>query len=203
MNDLLLSWLTFLQTTVWGGIKAAKVAPGAPVGVIGIGGLGSLAVQFLKALGHPTVAIDRRAEALQLATETPLKADLVIDSTSKTTVEDITKWADNEGLAAVIVCTDDLTANEWSLKLLRVHGQCIVLGLPTSPLRFDAFDLVFKELNITGSLVATVEEAREMMKVVEEFGIRSHVRVLSIDQAPDLPALYMDPHLKGRLVVKM
>lgn len=64
---------------MWGGIKAAKVNPGAPVGVIGIGGLGSFAIQFFKALGHPTVAIDRRPEALQLATELPLKADLVID----------------------------------------------------------------------------------------------------------------------------
>jgi hypothetical protein len=41
------------------------------------------------------------------------------------------------------------------------------------------------------------------MKVVEEFGIRSHVNVLSMDQAPDLAALYMDQHLKGRLVVKI
>lgn len=188
---------------MWGGIKAAKVNPGAPVGVIGIGGLGSFAIQFFKALGHPTVAIDRRPEALQLATELPLKADLVIDSTSTSACEDITKWADNEGLAAVIVCTDDLPANEWSLKLLRVHGRCIVLGLPTTPLRFDAFDLVFKELDITGSLVATVEEAREMMKVVEDFGIKSHINVVSLDQAPELPAMYMDPHLKGRLVVKM
>jgi D-arabinose 1-dehydrogenase-like Zn-dependent alcohol dehydrogenase len=188
---------------VWGAIKAAKLKPGERVGVIGIGGLGSLCIQFLKALGHPTVAIDKRSEALQLATETPLKADLVIDSTSPTASDDITKWADNLGLVAVIVCTDDVSASEWSLKLLRVHGRCVMLGLPTTPLRFDAFDLVFKELDIIGSLVATVEQAREMMKVVDDFGIRSHLNVISIDRAPELPALYMDPHLKGRLVVKM
>lgn len=195
--------LTSLQTTVWGAIKAAKVKSGEPVGVIGIGGLGSLAIQFLKALGHPVVAIDKRSEALQLATEMPLKADIVVDSTSVTACDDITKWTDNEGLVAVIVCTEDVAATEWSLKLLGVHGRCVMLGLPTTPLRFDAFDLVFKELSIIGSLVATVEEAREMMKVVDEFGVRSHVNVISMDQAPDLPALYMDPHLKGRLVVKM
>jgi D-arabinose 1-dehydrogenase-like Zn-dependent alcohol dehydrogenase len=149
------------------------------------------------------VAIDKRSEALQLATETPLKADLVIDSTSPAACDNITKWANNQGLAAVIVCTDDVTANEWSLKLLMTHGRCVVVGLPTDSLRFDAFALVFKELEIIGSLVATVEEAREMMKVVDESGIRSHLNVISIDQAPDLPALYMNPHLKGRLVVKM
>lgn len=118
------------QTTVWGGIKAANLAPKVPVGVIGIGGLGSLAIQFLKALGHPTVAIDRRPEPIDLAIEVPLKADLVIDSTSNTAVEDITRWADNEGLAAVIVCTDNVPVNEWSLKLLRVVvSQCSQLDI--------------------------------------------------------------------------
>jgi D-arabinose 1-dehydrogenase-like Zn-dependent alcohol dehydrogenase len=98
---------------VWGGIKVAKLNPGAPVGVIGIGGLGSLAVQFLKALGHPTVAIDRRPEALQLAVQTPLKADLIIDFGSTTACEEITKWANNEGLAAVIVCTVHTVGSSW------------------------------------------------------------------------------------------
>lgn len=171
--------------------------------MIGIGGLGSLAIQFLKALGHPTVAIDRRPEPLDLAVEVPLKADLVIDSTSSTAVEDITRWADNEGLAAVIVCTDDVPVNEWSLKLLRVHGKCVVLGLPTDPLTFNSFDLVFKELSIIGSLVTTLEETQKMMDVVDEFGIKTHINILCMDDAPNLPSLYMDPHLKGRLVVKM
>jgi D-arabinose 1-dehydrogenase-like Zn-dependent alcohol dehydrogenase len=188
---------------VWGDIKAAKLSPGAPVGVIEIGGLGSLAVQFLEALGHAAVAIDRRPEALQLAVQTPLEANLVVDFSSTTAREEVTKWANNEGLIAVLVCTDGIPANRWSLRLSRIHGQCVMLGLPTTPLKFDAFELVFKELNIVGSLVATVEETREMMKIVEDFGIGSHVNVLSMDNAPDLAVLYMDSHLKGRLVIKM
>lgn len=64
-----------------------------------------------------------------------------------------------------------------------------MLGLSTAPLRFDAFDMVFKELEVVGSLVATVEEARDMMKVVDDFDTRSHLNVISIDQAPELPAL--------------
>jgi D-arabinose 1-dehydrogenase-like Zn-dependent alcohol dehydrogenase len=86
---------------------------------------------------------------------------------------------------------------------LRVHGRCVVMGLPTTPLQFDAFDLVFKELNIVGSLVATFQEARKMTEIVEDFGIESHVKLLSMDKAPDSAALYMEPHLEGRLVIKM
>lgn len=149
------------------------------------------------------MAIDRRPEALELAAQVPLKPDLIVDSGSKSACKDITSWADNEGLAAVIVCTDDVPVNEWSLKLLRIHGRCVVVGVPTAPFQFSAFDLIFKELSVVGSLVATVEEAREMMDIVERFGVRSHVHVLSMDEAPELPSMYMNPHLKGRLVVRM
>ncbi|RAH67551.1 alcohol dehydrogenase GroES-like domain-containing protein [Aspergillus aculeatinus CBS 121060] len=189
-------------TTVWGGIEKAQLRPNSRVGVIGIGGLGSLAVQFLKALGHQVVAVDNRQEGLDLATEPSQKADLVVDSRSDTAVDEIVHWAGHGGLAAVIVCTDNVSVNGWSLKLLAAHGKCIVLGLPVDPLQFNAFDLVFKEIAIIGSLVATIEQARDMMVVVDRFHIRSHVRTLRLEDAPNLPSLYMDPHLKGRLVVK-
>lgn len=84
------------------------------------------------------------------------------------------------------------------------QGPCScghLLGLPTDALEFNAFDLVFKELSIVGSLVATVEEAREMIDVVDQFGILSLVTLLSLGDAPQLPARYMDSNLKGRLVV--
>ena len=124
---------TLLQTTVWGDIKAARLSPGTPDGVAGIGGLGSLAILFFRAHGHPTVTIDKRSEVFRIANEPPLKANLVVDSTSTNACEDITKWADNEGVAAVIVCTDDLAANKWSLKMSRVHGRCIVLDRRRHP----------------------------------------------------------------------
>ena len=58
-----------------------------------------------------------------------------------------------------------------------------LLGLPTDALKFNAFDLVFKELSIVESLVATVEEAREMIYVVDQFGILSLVSLLGLGDA--------------------
>lgn len=103
----------------------------------------------------------------------------------------------------MIICTDNVEAMKWSLKLLRIKGVCNIIGLPTEELRFNAFDLVFKELSIVGSLVANRRLVSEMMKVVEEKGVRSHVTTVTLEEAVRLPDLYMQKDLKGRLVVKM
>ncbi|KAL3487973.1 chaperonin 10-like protein [Aspergillus germanicus] len=189
--------------TVWGGLDAAGVEPGLPIGIIGIGGLGSLAAQFAVGRGHPTVAIDNRPEGRHLANEVPehLRPQRIIDSTSPTATQEIISFAGDGGLAAVIVCTDNVEVTEWSLKLLRPRGVCVPLGLPEDGFKFSAFDLIFKELRVKGSLVCNQPQAAEMMKFVAEKGVRSYVTRVKLEEAMDLPARYMDPHLKGRLVV--
>ncbi|KAL3447863.1 chaperonin 10-like protein [Aspergillus insuetus] len=189
--------------TVWGGLDAAGVEPGLPIAIIGIGGLGSLAVQFAVGRGHPTVAIDNRPEGRHLANEGPehLRPQKIIDSTSPNAEQEIIDFAGDGGLAAVIVCTDNVEVTEWSLKLLRPRGVCVPLGLPEDGFKFSAFDLVFKELRVKGSLVCNQPQAAEMMKFVAENGVRSYVARIGLEEAVDLPERYMDPHLKGRLVV--
>ncbi|KAL4877438.1 chaperonin 10-like protein [Aspergillus karnatakaensis] len=191
--------------TVWGGIDETHVEPGLPVGVIGIGGLGALALQFLAGLGHPTVAIDNRPEGRQLAAELPehLRPGKIVDYNSPNAVDETVRFAGDGGLAAVLVCTDSVEATEWSLKLLRTKGVCVPLGLPTEGFKFSAFDLIFKQLSVKGSLVANQRMVTDMMKLVAEKGVRSHVTTMTLEEATNLPEKYMDPHLKGRLVVTM
>ncbi|PYH99735.1 alcohol dehydrogenase GroES-like domain-containing protein [Aspergillus ellipticus CBS 707.79] len=187
------------------GLHQAAVKPGLPIGVIGIGGLGSLALQFAAGLGHPTVAIDNRPEGLQLAQELPehLRPGKVVDYNVPNAAQDIVDFAGGGGLAGVLICSDSVEATEWSLKLLRTHGVCVPLGLPTEGFKFSAFDFIFKELVVKGSLVANRRMMMDMMKLVEEKGVRSHVRSVTLEEGVDLPDLHMDPHLKGRLVVVM
>jgi D-arabinose 1-dehydrogenase-like Zn-dependent alcohol dehydrogenase len=196
--------LMSLQATTWAALDAAGLKPGEPIGIVGIGGLGSLAVQFAKARGHPVVAVDNREEGRALAQETPLKADLVVDFNDKGATDKIKKWAGNGGLPGLLVTTDNNDATNWALSTLRPHGVCVPLGLPVPNVQFDSFALVFQELVIKGSVVSTKEQAAAMMKTVAEHGIRSHITAIPLEKVPEvLPGAYMDPHLKGRLVVKI
>jgi D-arabinose 1-dehydrogenase-like Zn-dependent alcohol dehydrogenase len=193
-----------LQATTWAAIDAIALKPGAPIGIVGIGGLGSLAVQFAKARGHPVVAVDNREEGRALAQETPLKADFVVDFNDSGAAEKIKKWAGDGGLPGIIITTDNNDATNWALSTLRPHGICAPLGLPVPNVQFDSFALVFQELVIKGSVVSTKEQAAAMMKAVAEHGIRSHITTIPFEKATEvLPGAYMDPHLRGRLVVKI
>lgn len=138
---------------------AAELGSGVPVAAIGVGGLGQLAIRFLKALGHPVVAIDNREEGLQLAGEVgpeELRADAAVDFNVEDTIERDARFVGEGGkVAAVIVCTEAVDGMDWSLKLLQPHAVVVPLGLPGEGFHFSAFDIVFKELTVEGNLVAT------------------------------------------------
>tara|TARA_R110002003_G_scaffold46_14_gene3836 strand:- start:15896 stop:16459 length:564 start_codon:yes stop_codon:yes gene_type:complete len=175
------------------------------VAIVGIGGVGHLAVQFAKALGYKTVAIDNRPEGRQLALEVPkhLKPDLVIDSAASDADDRILEFTSDEGLAGVVVCTDSIQANAWSLQQLGNKGVMVPLGLPKDKWQFDSEALVFRELTIKGSYVTSAEEVEAMIKIVSENAISSHLTVLDFDQIPSLVERYLHKSMKGRIVIKI
>ncbi|KAF9875242.1 amidase [Colletotrichum karsti] len=145
--------------TVWGSLERATAGlnPGETVAIVGIGGLGHLGLQFASAMGFRTIAIDSRPAGRQLAVEMPnenLKPALVVDSSVEDATSQILNFTNGEGVAAAVVCTDSLAANNWALTILRIGGVMGVLGLPAENWRFDSSVIVFKELTIRGSYVA-------------------------------------------------
>lgn len=159
-------------------------------------------MQFAKALGYRVAAVDNRSEGLELAQGLTLKADAVFDFNDSEAADKIKAWAGKGGLAAIMICTDVVPAALWSTKALRTRGTVINIGLPTKSLDFDSFDLVFQEKTVKGSLVANVSQVKDMLKVIDEFSIRSHITTIPLAEVPKvLPHGYMDPHLKGRLVI--
>ena len=182
-----------------------EVLAGEAVAVVGIGGVGHLAIQFAKALGCRTVAIDNRHEGRQLALELPeyLKPDLVMGSTAKDADEMILEFSSGEGLAGIVVCTDSIQANAWSLQQLGNKGIMVPLGLPKDKWQFDSEAMVFRELTIRGSYVTSAEEVEAMLKVVAEHGISSHLTVLPFREIPSLVQRYLHTSMKGRLVIQI
>ncbi|KAI1879455.1 hypothetical protein JX265_002409 [Neoarthrinium moseri] len=194
--------------TVWGALEKATsgLSAGSTVAIIGIGGLGHLGVQFAKALGYRTIAVDSRPEGRQLSTEVPgldLAPDLVVDSTAPDAKEGIYGFTQGEGIAAAVVCTDSLAANEWALTLLRIGGTLVVLGLPPDKWRFDSDIIVFKELILRGSYVASRESTERMMAIVKKSNIQSHLTVVSFDGIPGIMDRYVEKGFRGRLVVQL
>lgn len=199
--------LTRLQATVWGALEKATetIEPGAYVAIVGIGGLGHLGVQFAKSQGFRTIAIDSRPEGRSLAMDVPeaLSPDHTIDSLSRDSSSGILKHTNGEGLAAAIVCTDSIEANAWTLRQLGVGGVMVALGLPPDRWQFDSDIMVFRELTVKGSYVASAESTRRMMEAVGKHGVRSHVTTVSFEEIPRIVEMYHDKAFTGRLVVNI
>lgn len=195
--------------TVWGALEraTAMLRPGDTVSIVGIGGLGHLGLQFAKAMGFRTIAVDNRPAgrdlAMAMANES-LKPDLVVDSGAAAEASArIYDFTSGEGVGAAVVCTDSLAANAWALRTLRVRGTLGVLGLPADQWRFDADIMVFRELSICATYVAGREATERMLKVVGENGIESELTVMNFADIPGIVEAYKAADFRGRLVVRI
>ncbi len=157
-------------------------------------------------MGFRTIAVDSRPEGRKLAVTVRnpgLKPDLVIDSISPDAAAEIFKYTGGEGIAAAVVCTDSLQANEWALTLLRIGGTLVLLGLPPEKWRFDGNIIVFRELSLRGSYVASRQATERMMSMVEKNHIESHLTIIPFEKVPDILDIYQDKSFKGRIVVQI
>ncbi|KAM0435255.1 hypothetical protein ACHAPT_003348 [Fusarium lateritium] len=189
--------------TVWHALNQAELQKGQSVAIIGVGGLGVLGVQFAKARGYRVVAVDKHEIGLKLASEVPshLKPDLIVNIDDEDTVQKISDFTDGIGLKAAIVCTDDDAANDWAAKRLQPRGVCVVVGFPQGGLRFDPMNLNLREIVVKGIVHCSMGEVRSMMDAVVEHGVLSHLTLLPMEEAEDIPSRAAAHAFTGRPVV--
>ncbi|KAM0379316.1 hypothetical protein ACHAPY_005957 [Fusarium culmorum] len=191
--------------TVWHAINQADVQAGQTVAIVGIGGLGVLGIQFAKARGYRVAAIDNHETGLRLATEVPshLKPDLILKYDDPETIRKISDFTDEIGLKAAVICNSDDDANDWAAHQLQPRGVLVAAGFPENGFRFDPMNLVLREIVVKGIVHCSMEETREMMKFVTDHGIRSHLSLLTMEEAEDIIAKTQAYTLIGRPVVKI
>ncbi|VUC30451.1 unnamed protein product [Clonostachys rosea] len=157
--------------TVYSPLKRHAVGPQKSVGVIGVGELGHFAILFAKALGaRKVVAISRssgkRFDALQLG------ADEYISS-----AED-QDWAQKHARSL------DLIINTVSIaEVLTLAGTFVQLGAPEEPLSLPAFSLIRTRACMTGSVIGSPNEIREMLDLAAAKNIRPWVETRPMSEA--------------------
>lgn len=92
---------------------------------------------------------------------------------------------------------------EWALNLVRPNGFFVPLGLPPEGWKPNAFTVIFNQISVVGSVVVSKEQAQDMLDTTARYGVKSGIAEVPLDRAGKQPEVYMNPHLKGRLVVKI
>jgi D-arabinose 1-dehydrogenase-like Zn-dependent alcohol dehydrogenase len=190
--------------TIWTAILDTKAKKGSTMAIVGVGGLGVLGIQLAKALGYRVVAIGSRDTATNL-TSIPdgLGPDLYVNRKRPEAAKQILDFTDGCGLSSAVVSTDDVHVNDWILHQLQPRATAVVLGLPEAGFTFDAFNLVFREIVVKGSLHSSVKEMEQMLGIVAEHKILSDISPLPMAEAEDLPERIHKREFSGRVVVIM
>ncbi len=127
----------------------AQVRPGDNVVVFGCGGVGINVVQIAAAAGASVVAVDISQEKLDVAKK--LGAWCVVNATGRDVRKEVKKLFDG-GADIALEAIGNPTTIEQAVECLRPGGRMCVVGYSDHPATLNAARLMFRELDIVGSL---------------------------------------------------
>ncbi|KXX75585.1 Alcohol dehydrogenase [Madurella mycetomatis] len=199
--------------TIYAALKRCRLTPGQRVGIVGCGGgLGHLGLQFAVGMGLKVVGVDNADGPLSVA------RDVVKDSQGVKVVdariEDAGEVAQeigredgktdrgDMGLDAVIILPESQKAFDYGVALLRNHGKCVIVSFPEKGFHLSAWDVVFRDIAVIGSLVGSNKTLREMLQFAVDHGVRARIKTYPLSKLNNLVAEYHKGG-GGKLVVDM
>ncbi|KAH7072643.1 zinc-binding dehydrogenase-domain-containing protein [Paraphoma chrysanthemicola] len=165
------------------------------------GGRGHLGVQFAKALGLNVVGVDARDEGLELTRNGG--ADVVVDARKgvEAVVKAVHAVTNGEGVACTLNVSDANSAMATCCGMTRMHGTVIQIAQPDNvviPFR----ELIFRDIRIRGSLIASPSEARDMLALVAGHGISVHTNAFNgLDEIEKAVELAHSGRMKGKGII--
>jgi 2-desacetyl-2-hydroxyethyl bacteriochlorophyllide A dehydrogenase len=165
--------------TTYNALRHTKALPGDRVAILGVGGLGHLGVQFSRAMGFETVAINRgtakKEDALKLG------AHHYIDATG-----DVSEALKDLGGVAVVLATAGASqAMAATVGGLLPQGELITIGVTPEPLSISPLQLITPGLSIVGHPSGTAKEIEDTMQFAVLSGVRAWIEELPLSQAAE------------------
>jgi propanol-preferring alcohol dehydrogenase len=106
------------------------------------------------------------------------------------------------GLNAVIILPESQNAFDYGMKLLRNHGRCVVVSFPNAGFYVNAGDLVFRDIEVKGSLIGSNRVLKEMLEFCAREGVRPITRRFPLSGLNNLVEEY-NKGAGGKLIVDM
>lgn len=204
--------------TIYGALKRCGVASGGRVGIIGCGGgLGHLGLQFAARMGFRVLGVDNADAPLRLARTVASELGgsdssgiRIVDARGEKAADVVLQLGREDGkedraamgLDAVIILPESQRAFDYGMALLGNHGRCVVVSFPQDGFHISAWDLVFRDISVIGSLVGSNRTLREMLQFAAKHNVRAKVKTFPLSRLNDLVAEYHKGE-GGKLAVDM
>ncbi len=178
-----------------------RALPGLPPGsaalVIGVGGLGHMAVQILRILsGCRVIAVDRRQDALDLATAAGADAALLSDGL---TADDVRQAADGRPVAFVVDCVGTDGTLALAAASIVPGGHLAVLGVGGGTLPFR-FGVVPFETPVVFSNWGTRADLAEVVGLAQAGAIHIETERVTLEEVPAAYDRLEAGQVRGRVV---
>ena len=160
--------------TVYSQLRHWGAGPGKNVTVMGLGGLGHMAVKFAVAMGANVTVLShsdsKKGDALALGAHDFVNThdEASLDALSKT--QDI----------IINTVSADIDVDRF-LKLLKLNGTLVIVGLPGKPAPINAGSLLEMRRSLAGSMIGSIKETQEMLDFCGKHNIVSDVEVIDAD----------------------
>jgi D-arabinose 1-dehydrogenase-like Zn-dependent alcohol dehydrogenase len=166
--------------TTYNALRHTKAVPGDRVAILGVGGLGHLGVQFARAMGFETIAINRGTAKAEDALK--LGAHHYIDSSDG----DVSKALLALGGAAVVLATaGNSGAMAATVGGILPQGELVTIGVTPDPLPISPIQLITPGVSIIGHPSGTARDVEETMHFAVLSGVRAWIEELPLSQAAE------------------
>ncbi|RAU94081.1 alcohol dehydrogenase [Mycobacterium colombiense] len=166
--------------TTYNALRHTSALPGDRVAILGVGGLGHLGVQFARAMGFETIAINRGTGKADDARE--LGAHHYIDSTANDPAEAL---KDLGGATVVLATAGNSKAMADTVGGILPRGQLVTIGVTPKPLPISPVQLITPGISIVGHPSGTAKDVEDTMHFAVLSGVRAWIEELPLSQAAE------------------
>jgi uncharacterized zinc-type alcohol dehydrogenase-like protein len=182
--------------TLYSPLKHWGAGPGKKVAIVGLGGLGHMGVKLAHALGAEVTVLSQSNRKGQDAKR--LGADHFYATSDPQTFAKLERHFD----LIVNTVSADINWNDY-LKLLKVDGAMIVVGIPEKENAVAAASIVMGRRTLAGSAIGGIEETQEMLDFCGQHNIVSDIEVIPIQKVNEAYERVLKSDVRYRFVIDM
>ena len=182
--------------TVYSPLRHWHAGPGKRVAIVGLGGLGHMGVKFSHALGAETTVLSQSLK--KQADGKRLGADQFYATADPETFVKLKGYFD----LIINTVSGEMDWNQY-LRLLRMDGSMVVVGIPEKQVPIGASDLIQGRRSLAGSMVGGIAETQGMLDFCGKHDIVADIEVVPMQNVNQAFERMLKSDVRYRFVIDM
>ncbi|MGW4245924.1 NAD(P)-dependent alcohol dehydrogenase [Nocardia sp. NPDC004722] len=180
--------------TLFSPLRHWNAGPGKKVAIVGMGGLGHVGVKIAAAMGAEVTvlshSLSKQEDGLRFG------AHHYYATADRATFKQLRSSFD----LIINTVSADLPIDDY-LKLLKLDGSLVVLGLPDKPYAVKASTLAGFRRSLSGSMIGGIPQTQEMLDFCAAHGIGAEIEVISADRIDEAYDRVVASDVRYRFVI--